>query len=117
MADSILAGADPVRTATRGTGMTDLSADETRALRRARGRDPLLDALSGIENRRALLAWGTGWHTAVDVDLWAWGPGSDRFRGMIDNTDVAHQVADLLGLDLAAVTTRLREAAAPAPAR
>jgi alkaline phosphatase len=113
MADSILAGADPVRTAMRGTGATDLTPTETRALRRARRRDDLLDVLSGIESRRALVGWSTGWHTAVDVGLWAWGPGSGRFRGLIENTDVARHVADLLGLDLAAATARLREAAAP----
>ncbi len=117
MADSILAGADPVRIARWGTGVTDLSADETRALRRARGRDALLEALSDLESRRALVAWGTGWHTAVDVGLWAWGPGSGRFRGLLDNTDVARQVAGLLRLDLAAETARLRGGEAALPRR
>lgn len=113
MADSILAGADPVRTARRGTGIADLTPAETRALRKARQRDDLLEALSDIESRRALLGWSTGWHTAVDVGLWAWGPGSDRFRGLIENTDVARRVAALLDLDLDAATARLREPGPP----
>lgn len=112
MADSILAGADPVRTARRGTGAADLTPAETRALRKARGRDDLLEALGGIESRRALLGWSTGWHTAVDVGLWAWGPGSARFHGLVENTDVARHVADLLHLDLAAATARLRDPSA-----
>jgi len=112
MADSILAGADPVRIARWGTGVADLTPAETRALRRARERDGLLEALSGIESRRAWLGWATGWHTAVDVGLWARGPGSDRFHGLIENTDVARRLAALLDLDLAAATARLRGAAA-----
>jgi alkaline phosphatase len=108
MADSVLAGADPVRIARWGTGVNDLTPVETKALRRARRREQVLDALSDIESRRALVGWGTGWHTAVDVGLWAWGPGSPRFRGLLENTDVARRVADLLGLDLAAATARLR---------
>ncbi len=117
MADSILAGADPVRVAERGTGIGDLDPSEQRRLRRARQRDEVLDALGDIVSRRALVGWGTGWHTAVDVGLWAWGPGSARFRGLLDNTDVAHHVAALLGLDLAAATARLRDAETPVPSR
>ena len=113
MADSILAGADPVRTAERGTGIADLTKDEQRQLRRARRRDELLEALADVVNRRALLGWTTGWHTAVDVGLWAWGPGSGRFRGLQGNTDVARHLAGLLGLDLGAATARLRQSPGP----
>jgi alkaline phosphatase len=117
MADSVLAGADPVRIARWGTGIADLDPDETSALRRARRREELLDALGEAVNRRAWLGWSTGWHTAVDVGLWAWGPGSARFRGLVENTDVGRRVAELLGLDLVAATRRLREAREPVPAR
>jgi alkaline phosphatase len=117
MADSILAGADPARIARWGTGIADLTPAETRPLRRARQRDDLLEALGETVNQRAWLGWSTGWHTAVDVGLWAWGPGSARFRGLVENTDVGRRVAELLGLDLAAATRRLREAQEPAPAR
>ena len=75
--------------------------------------DALLDALSEVESRRALVGWTTGWHTAVDVGLWAWGPGSGRFRGLQGNTDVARHLAGLLGLDLEAATARLRQAPGP----
>jgi len=113
MADSILAGAEPLGVARRGTGQDDLTPEETKALRRARDRGALLAALDGIENRRARIGWATGWHTAVDVGLWAWGPGSARFRGLIENTDVALRLAGLLDLDLAAATARWRGAPVP----
>ena len=53
----------------------------------------------------------------MDVGLYAWGPGRERFIGLHDNTDVARLIADLLGLDLEAATARLRDAADPVPAR
>ncbi len=44
--------------------------------------------------------WGTGGHTATPVQLFAIGPGSEKFAGVIDNTDIAKNVAGLLGLKL-----------------
>ncbi len=111
MADSALAGADPVAVAGRGTGLHDLSETEDEALRRAAGsRDSLLDVLSGIESVRAGVGWTTSWHTATDVLLGADGPGRERLAGSHENTDVASVIARLLGLDLDAATARLRGA-------
>ncbi|TGB02400.1 alkaline phosphatase [Halobacillus salinus] len=43
---------------------------------------------------------GTGWtssgHTAVDVPVYAFGPGSDQFAGLIDNTDQANKLFEIL---------------------
>jgi alkaline phosphatase len=58
-------------------------------------------AIAEIESRRARVGWSTGGHTAVDVDLYAYGPGSERFRGWHDNTEIAHLLAQALGLVLA----------------
>jgi alkaline phosphatase len=44
------------------------------------------------------LDWASGDHTAVDVPLWAWGPGAERFAGALDNTEVAVRLAALLEL-------------------
>ncbi len=114
MADSILGGAEPAGVAERGTGVAALDGDERAALRRAAAapdslaRDELLEALSGIESRRARLGWSTGGHTGTDVGLYAFGPGRERFVGVHVNTEVAHLIAALLGLDLEAETARLR---------
>ena len=37
-------------------------------------------------------------HTGVHVPLYAFGPGAERFTGVMDNTDVAKTIASLLGL-------------------
>jgi alkaline phosphatase len=36
-------------------------------------------------------------HTAEDVALYAAGPGSERLRGVLDNTDIPRRIAQLLG--------------------
>jgi alkaline phosphatase len=114
MTDSILAGADPVTVAGRGTGAGTLTSGEQVVLRAAAAapdslaRDALLVALSGIESRRARVGWSTGGHTGADVGLYAFGPGRERFAGLHENTDVPRLIAGLLGLDLEAETTRLR---------
>lgn len=47
--------------------------------------------------------WAVGWaggaHTSDYVPLTAIGPGADRFRGFIDNTDVFHNYMALAGID------------------
>ena len=57
-----------------------------------------VDVVAKIENRRAHVDWTTGWHTAVDVGLYAFGPGSERLRGVHDNDALGRAVAALLGL-------------------
>jgi alkaline phosphatase len=123
MADSILHGGDPLAVAERGTGSGPLDDEERAALLTAAAapdsvrRFGLLRTLSEIESRRARVGWSTGGHTGADVGLYAWGPGRERFTGLHENTDVAHLIADLLGLDLDAETARLRAATAAPPTR
>jgi alkaline phosphatase len=123
MSGAILDGGDPIAVAERGTGAGPLDDDERAALLTAAAapdsvrRFGLLRALSEIESRRAGVGWSTGGHTAVDVGLYAFGPGRERFIGLHENTEVALLIADLLGLDLDAATARLRDAAGTAPNR
>jgi alkaline phosphatase len=42
--------------------------------------------------QRAGLQWCTGEHTTTPVRVYAFGPGSERFWGDIDNTDIAKQM-------------------------
>lgn len=44
------------------------------------------------------VGWSTTSHTGIEVPIFAYGPGSDRFNGLIDNTDVPRAMADLLQL-------------------
>lgn len=93
------------------TGITDLTDSEVTRLREeARSPYALNFVLSDIIGRRAIVGWTTRGHTAVDVHLHAFGPGYTRFTGNHDNTYVGATLADLLGLDLDALTATLRDA-------
>ena len=48
----------------------------------------LYRALGAILSARAKVGWSTFSHTAVDVPLFSYGPGSDSFRGSMDNTEI-----------------------------
>ena len=39
--------------------------------------------------------WTSGGHTGVNVPLFAFGPGSEKFAGTIDNTDIPKRIAEL----------------------
>ncbi|KXI28532.1 alkaline phosphatase [Paraglaciecola hydrolytica] len=54
-------------------------------------------ALKSILDVRSHTGWTTSGHTGVDVQIFAKGPGSDLFRGHLDNTDIAKNVFKLLG--------------------
>lgn len=43
--------------------------------------------------------FSTGHHTATPVVIFAYGPGSDRFTGVMDNTEIARKVAALLHVE------------------
>lgn len=54
-----------------------------------------------LKDRGAGLApevtWTTLGHTAADVSVYAWGPGSERFTGVMDNTDVPRLIKAAAG--------------------
>jgi alkaline phosphatase len=51
------------------------------------------------EKGRATVRWATGQHSSQWVPLFAFGPGSERFTGVLDNTDVGRLIAQALGLE------------------
>lgn len=51
-------------------------------------------------SRRAGLGWTTDGHTAVEVPLYAFGPGSERFVGRFDNFVLGRMMARELGLEI-----------------
>jgi alkaline phosphatase len=42
--------------------------------------------------------WTTGDHTAANVPIYAFGPGSEKFSGTLDNTDIPKRIAELTGI-------------------
>ena len=54
-------------------------------------------AVNDIINRRSHTGWSTHGHTAVDVETFAYGKGSEKFRGVLDNTQLAEKFFEVLG--------------------
>jgi len=93
---------DPEAVLSEMAGITDATAEELAPLRKRKAAAAeLTKPLAAIVNRRLALAWSTGGHSAVDVGVYAFGPGRERFRGAHPHARIARAIADLLGLDLA----------------
>jgi len=54
-------------------------------------------AIKKLIDQRTNSGWTSGGHTAIDVPVFAFGPGSELFHGKIDNTDIAKKIFTLLG--------------------
>jgi alkaline phosphatase len=46
-------------------------------------------------SRKVFADWNTKDHTGADVAIFAYGPGSEEFAGVMDNTDIAKKIAKL----------------------
>jgi len=57
---------------------------------------PFHKAISKILDNRTNTGWTTSGHTGVDVQIFAKGLGSERFRGHLDNTQIAQTMFELL---------------------
>ena len=51
------------------------------------------------EEGRATIRWASGDHSSQWVPLFAFGPGANRFRGVVDNTEIGILIAEALGID------------------
>jgi alkaline phosphatase len=107
-ADSAAVARRVARTVRRLTGVPEVSSERLRRLMATEGQYALGKAVSPIVNRHALVGWTSHAHTAVDVSLYAYGPGANRFVGNHDNTDVGRTLADLLDVDLGRLTEQMR---------
>ncbi|MDR2361302.1 MAG: alkaline phosphatase [Prevotellaceae bacterium] len=47
-------------------------------------------------DKKARVAWTTRGHTGIMVPLYAIGPGSERFAGKLDNTEIPQRILELL---------------------
>ena len=52
--------------------------------------------VNDIINTHSNTGWTTHGHTAVDVETFAYGKESERFKGLLDNTDIAKQIFEVL---------------------
>lgn len=100
--DRVSAGEDIAEVARQSFGLDVLPDGVEDALRRAAAARstaalrPLLDALS---SQPAGIGWTTTGHSAVDVGLYAFGPGAGRFAGRMANDAVGRALFDVFGLE------------------
>ncbi|MBB6450651.1 alkaline phosphatase [Geomicrobium halophilum] len=57
-------------------------------------------AINEVISERANIGWTSDNHTAVDVPVYAYGPGADKFTGFLDNTDLPKIIADVTDVGL-----------------
>ena len=57
-----------------------------------------VSAARSLAGGRVTVHYSATTHTGAPVALFAYGPGAERFEGLIDNTDIAKIFGDLLGL-------------------
>ena len=91
MTAQIASGADPVETVRVGLGLDTLEEGVAEAIRGAvaSGDAAALRLLiRDLVSKPAGIGWTTGGHTAVDVGLYAWGVGAERFQGRMTNAEV-----------------------------
>jgi alkaline phosphatase len=101
MAARIRAGDDPAETIRSSLGYDELPEGAAEVFRGAVAADSpaaLLPLLEALASEPAGVGWTTKGHTAVDVGLYAWGPGADRFRGAMANDAVGRALFAVLGL-------------------
>lgn len=53
-------------------------------------------AIKTIFDKRSNTGWTTGGHTGEDVPVYAYGPAKERFAGLLDNTDHAKIIFELV---------------------
>ena len=108
MTQEIAKGKDPEKVINEGYGF-ELSKDDMKAIKKqaknikkyneddkdyAAELQKLQDAIQKPINDESHTGWTTNGHTGEDVNTYAFGPGSDRYQGNIDDTDDAKNIFD-----------------------
>ncbi|MDN3017310.1 alkaline phosphatase [Paenibacillus sp. BSR1-1] len=98
MAEQIAGGADVKETLTKYLDLP-LTDKEIQSVKDVAGSKRVVDIDNAIEqiiDTRSFTGWTTGGHTGEDVNVYAFGPASERFAGQIDNTDNAKIIFGIL---------------------
>ena len=102
MTARLAAGDDPAAVVRQGLALDELPPGTEDAIRGAvASGDPyaLGPVVRDLISQPAGVGWTTGGHTAVDVGLYAWGPGARLFHGRMANDAVGRALFTALGLD------------------
>jgi len=81
----------------RYTGIT-LNITEYREIKNAKQskKKKIREIVNDIINKRSHTGWSTHGHTAVDVQTFAYGKKSEKFRGFMDNTDISKKLFEVI---------------------
>ncbi|ASN06972.1 alkaline phosphatase [Virgibacillus necropolis] len=77
----------------------DFTEEELTSIKEAASKDDfdtLYSVISEVFNNRAGVGFTTSGHTGIDVPVYAYGPRSEVFSGLIENTDIAKEVFGFL---------------------
>jgi alkaline phosphatase len=83
-------------------GAATLTLDEIASVLGAATPEDAYAEFAAALNARGGVKYTTGGHTAIDVPLYAYGPGADEINGVVDNTAVGQWLAKAMGLELPA---------------
>ncbi|MFT4416669.1 alkaline phosphatase [Fredinandcohnia humi] len=61
-------------------------------------------AINEVISERALVGWTSSQHTGVDIPLYAFGPGSELFRGLHENTAIPGLMANAMKIKFSPTT-------------
>ncbi|MFB5760077.1 alkaline phosphatase [Paenibacillus medicaginis] len=99
MAAEIKAGAGPAETLKKYVSL-DFTEAELQSVKdaaaSAKDATEIDNAIEKIFDTRSFTGWTTGGHTGEDVPVYAYGPSSGQFAGLIDNTQNAEIIFELL---------------------
>lgn len=91
-----------------GLGITDALEDELKIV--ASYPEASVTTLSKMISVRARVGWSTHGHSAVDVNVYSsGGPGTDKIRGSIENTEIGKFLREYLSVDVDAITKELNK--------
>jgi alkaline phosphatase len=98
MAEQIVKGASVEETLGNNIDL-DLSNKEIASVKTAAEKGDITEIDNAIEkifDKRSGTGWTTGGHTGDEVPVYAFGPQKEKFAGLIDNTDQAKMIFELL---------------------
>jgi alkaline phosphatase len=98
MAEQIVNGASVEETLANNIDL-ELTGEEIDSVKTAaeKGDQTEIDnAIEKIFDKRSGTGWTTDGHTGDDVPVYAYGPQKEKFAGLIDNTDQANMIFELL---------------------
>lgn len=88
-------------------GITDLTAEEIEEIKNTKS-GSMNYTVGPMISKRANIGWTTNGHTGEDIPLYVYAPaGCKKLGGVVENTDIAGYMAELFGIKLSEVTSKL----------